>query len=105
MGHNQADGRLDLLGGGAQHRPVHGRRRNRPMHHVIDLVILEAKDFGQPAADFVQAEHRQQRAAASAPVARSRKTRVTVMSNPVEPACGLQLPSSGFSWTTGDRAL
>ena len=61
VGDHQPDRRFDLLDRRAQHRPVHGRRRNRPVHHVIDLVVLERKHFGQPAADFVERRHRHER--------------------------------------------
>ena len=57
MGHDHADGRLDLLGGGAEHRAVGGGARDRAVNHVVDRVRLQAEDFGEPTADLVVQDH------------------------------------------------
>ena len=61
MGDRQPNRRFDLLRRRSQHRSIHRRGGNRAMQHVIDLVILQSKTFRQPAANFVQAQHRQHR--------------------------------------------
>ena len=65
---DQADGRLDLIDASRPStRAVDGRRGDRPVHHVVDLVVLERKHLGQPAANFVEQHHRQQRLRPSNP--------------------------------------
>ncbi len=61
VGQHQADRRLDLVDARPEHRPIHGRRRDRAVHHVIDLVVLQREDFGQPAANFVERGHGHER--------------------------------------------
>ena len=58
MRHDQADRRLDLVDVGSQQSREHDRRSDRAMHDVVDLVVLERKNFGQAAADFVEKNHR-----------------------------------------------
>ena len=61
VGHDQADRRFDLLDRRAEHRAVDGGRGDRAVDHVVDLVVLEREDLGQPAADFVEHGHGHER--------------------------------------------
>jgi hypothetical protein len=54
---DHANGRLDLRHAGPEHRSVNCRRSDRSMHYMIDLVVLQRKDFRQTAADFIQTQH------------------------------------------------
>src|SRR5687768_13281983 len=62
--HDEADRRFDLLRRRAKDRAINSDRSNGPMEHVVDLVVLEAKDLGQAAANLVEAEHGEERAPA-----------------------------------------
>ena len=57
VGDDHADGGLDLLGGGLEHRAEGGRAGDRAVDDVIDLVGFEGEDLGEAAADFVEEEH------------------------------------------------
>src|SRR5689334_4661950 len=54
---HEPDCRFDLLWRGAENRAIHGCRSDRAVHDVVDLVVLESKNFGKPAADLVERDH------------------------------------------------
>mmetsp|Transcript_36279 Transcript_36279/g.81963 ORF Transcript_36279/g.81963 Transcript_36279/m.81963 type:complete len:570 (-) Transcript_36279:66-1775(-) len=58
--HSHANGALDLLRCGPEHRAVHGRGGDGAVQDVVDLVALETEHLGKPAADLVEADHRAQ---------------------------------------------
>mmetsp|Transcript_19105 Transcript_19105/g.51078 ORF Transcript_19105/g.51078 Transcript_19105/m.51078 type:complete len:207 (-) Transcript_19105:152-772(-) len=57
MRHGHADGAFYLLHRGTEQRSVHSSRGDGTVHHVVDLVALEAEDLREPSPDFVQADH------------------------------------------------
>ena len=67
MGDDQADRRFDLVDRRAEHGAVNGGRGDRPVQHVVDLVVLEREHLGQPAADFVEHGHGDERLPAVEP--------------------------------------
>ena len=68
VGNSHTDRALDLLGGCAHHRAVGRGARDRAVNDVIDLVGLEREDFGEAAADLVDANHAAQRVRAVTPL-------------------------------------
>src|SRR5688572_22819054 len=60
VGHEQSNRRLDLHGGGFEHRPIDCRGRNRAMNDMINFVTPESKDLSESTADLIEANHRSQ---------------------------------------------